>query len=370
MIKKILVVISIVIILLMIGYGAILYIDYHKVVNGELPIFANSLNKGMYKGLGYTVQVTYYENTDTIEKMQMDLFGKTIGGMIQCINESDENKEIVVIEDGNVQNENKIDEFMDKANNHEAAVLEINIISNEKTDNVKIEFIQGEYDKEQNTQSSQNTTILNSVNIPVPSVEAEATLEEYQKVYGYYKVAVNNEVTGKYDIVHWKMKRDTKDNIVKVIMEPFLISVMEMPVVFEYSLESSSYEKKFDNISYFQRKDLGIEKIAEKNQFDNTDFAIYTYGGDVSITVEGDMVYFLEDALTQKIITAQDLLEQVRQDEKYGFCEQSYYSDGGSIEYRYPGFTILKYNTLHGNKDMIFGMQGTIINQVNEELYT
>lgn len=92
MIKKILVVISIVIILLMIGYGAILYTDYHKVVNGELPIFANSLKKGMYKGLGYTVQVTYYENTDTIEKMQMDLFGKTIGGMIQCIDESNENK--------------------------------------------------------------------------------------------------------------------------------------------------------------------------------------------------------------------------------------------------------------------------------------
>ena len=77
----------------------------------------------------------------------------------------------------------------------------------------------------------------------------------------------------------------------------------------------------------------------------------------------------LKEALNCKAITVQDILEQAKQDEKYGFCEKAYYSDGGSIEYLYSDYTILKYNTLDGNKDLVIGMQGAIINQVNRSNY-
>ena len=117
------------------------------------------------------------------------------------------------------------------------------------------------------------------------------------------------------------------------------------------------------------RKDMGVNKIAEKNQFDNLDFGVYTIAGDVSITIEGDMVYSLEDALKQGVIKVQDILEQAKQDEKYRFCEEAYYQDGGSTEYRYAEYTILKYNTLDGNKDLVIGMQGSIINQMNASGY-
>ena len=81
------------------------------------------------------------------------------------------------------------------------------------------------------------------------------------------------------------------------------------------------------------------------------------------------MVYTLENALNKKIITVQDILEQIQADVKYGICEDHFFSDGGSIEYLYPDFTILKYNTLDGNKDLIIGMKGTIINQLNKIEY-
>jgi len=357
--KKIIIIISVLIILLIIGYGSIVYTDYHKVVNGELPVFANYSDNGSYQGLGYTVEVKYYQNTDIIEEMNMKFLGKTIAGIIQCIEEQNENQESVIIENGNIQNENKLDEFMDKANNREASILQIHAISGEKTDNIKLEFVPGKIEEI-------NTEETNTVNIQVPS--SAATAEEYQEAYGYYKVTVNDTETGRYDGLRWQMKRITKDNIVQVIMEPFLIEVTEFPVICEYSLESSSYEKKFE-LTYMGRKDMGVKKIAEKNQFDNLDFGVYTIAGDVSITIEGDMVYSLEDALSQSVITVQDILEQAKADKKYGFCEEAYYSDGGSIEYRYSTYTILKYNTLDGNKDLVIGMPGTIINQVNASGY-
>ena len=357
--KKIIIIISVLIILLIIGYGSIVYTDYHKVVNGELPVFANYSDNGSYQGLGYTVEVKYYQNTDIIEEMNMKFLGKTIAGIIQCIEEQNENQESVIIENENIQNENKLDEFMDKANNREASILQIHAISGEKTDNIKLEFVPGKIEEF-------NTEETNTVNVQVPS--SAATAEEYQETYGYYKITVNDTETGRYDGLRWQMKRITKDNIVQVIMEPFLVEVTEFPVICEYSLESSSYEKKFE-LTYMGRKDMGVKKIAEKNQFDNLDFGVYTIAGDVSITIEGDMVYSLEDALSQSVITVQDILEQAKADKKYGFCEEAYYSDGGSIEYRYSTYTILKYNTLDGNKDLVIGMPGTIINQVNASGY-
>ena len=365
--KKILIIISVAIILLILGYGSIVYIDYHKVANGNLPIFANHSEDGSYQGLGYTVEVTYYPDTDVIEEMKMKLFGKIIAGMVQDVekqNENQENQEIVIIDNGNIQNENKIDAFIDKGDNREADILQIHIILNDKTDNMTIEFVPGTYDETSFEES--DTESENTVNRQVP--RSVTTAEEYEEVYGYYKITVNGEETGRYDGLRWHMKRVTKDNTIQVIMEPYLIEVTEFPVICQYSLESSNYEKKFE-LTYMARKDMGVKKIAEKNQFDNLDFGVYTIAGDVSITIEGDMVYPLEDALKQGVIKVQDILEQAKQDEKYGFCEKAYYSDGGSTEYRYAEYTILKYNTLDGNKDLVIGMQGTIINQVNASGY-
>lgn len=243
-------------------------------------------------------------------------------------------------------------------------ILQIHIISNDKTDNMTVEFVPGVHDEtffEEGDIESENT-----VNRQVP--RSVTTTEEYEEVYGYYKITVNGEETGRYDGLRWHMKRVTKDNTIQVIMEPYLIEVTEFPVICQYSLESSNYEKKFE-LTYMARKDMGVKKIAEKNQFDNLDFGVYTIAGDVSITIEGDMVYPLEDALKQGVIKVQDILEQAKQDEKYGFCEKAYYSDGGSTEYRYAEYTILKYNTLDGNKDLVIGMQGSIINQMNASGY-
>ena len=143
-----------------------------------------------------------------------------------------------------------------------------------------------------------------------------------------------------------------------------IAEVTEFPNICEYNLEGSNYVQKFE-MNYNQRKDLGIKTIIDKNSSDKYDYSVCTFGGDVTITIEGDMVYSLEDALSQNVISVEDILNQAKMDETYGLCESGYCLDGGSTEYLYTDYTILKYNTLDGNKDLYIGMRGQIINKIN-----
>ena len=363
--KKVIVIVSVILILFIIGYGSIIYTDYRKVEKGEVPVFAKYSAEGTYQGLGYTVEVTYYPETDIIEEMNMKLFGKTIAGMVKSIEEQAENQNIVIIENGNIHNEDKIDEFIRNRLEQETSSLQIVTIENGKETHITVEFIQGQY-QDENTLEEDNTDVINTVNMQVPS---ENAISDYARVIdGYYRVTENGKEIGIYDHFDWEMRKITKDNVVQIVMKSNLIDVAENPVICEYSLESSEHQKKFE-LTYMGRKDMGVKKIAEKNQFDNLDFGVYTIAGDVSITIEEDMVYSLEDALSQGIISVQDILDQAIEDEKYGICERAYSQDGGSTEYRYADYTILKYSTLNGNKDLVIGMQGTILNQVNASGY-
>lgn len=357
--KKVLTILGIVIVLMLVIYGIIFFVDYNNVSNGKLPIFAIKSDSQNYKGLGYSIKVRYYKDTTNIEKIEIFAFGKTVAGAVISYYEenNDTNNDFIIIEDGKIQNENLLDTFIENSKNKQSSTLQINSISNGNAETIILEYVPGENDIK-NVNSSENTTV-NSV-----APDKDWTYEDYQKYYGYYKMTKNDKEE-KFDDMHWDIKRKTTGNTVQVIFDSYTLSLTEIPVIFEYNLDSCLYEKRYD-LSYLQRKDLGIEKIAKTNQFDNIDFGLYTFGGDVTITIEQDMVYSLEDALNEKIISVQSILEQAREDAKYGICEELYYQDGGSIEYIYKDYTILKFNSLDGNRDLIIGFSGTIIN--NEQL--
>ena len=358
--KKILIILGVIIILLLVIYGMIFFVDYNHVTNGKLPIFAIKSDTENYHGLGYTVKVKYDEDTNYIEQMKMIAFGKIVAGMIQDLEENNSNSDIMLIEEGKIQNENLLDTFLEKANEEQAVTLQIDIISNGNTNTVKLEYVPGE-----NNQKKDNS-ILNSI---ATAPDAQWTAEDYQKYYGYYKMTKNN-TEEKYDNLRWGIKRQTTENTVQVIFctDYFKFDLLEIPVICEYNLDSSSYEKSFD-FTYIARKDMGIKQIAKPNQFDNINFGVYTLAGDVTITIEEDMVYPLEDAFQEKIISVQDILAQAKLDEKYGICEVAFYSDGGSIEYRYKDYTLLKFNSLDGNQDFIIGPSGAIIHYVENGDY-
>ena len=98
--KKVLTILGSIIILLLIIYGIIFFVDYNNVSNGKLPIFVIKSDMENYKGLGYTVKVKYYKDTKNIETIDMYAFGKTVAGVI--IDYYDENintsSDIIIIE--------------------------------------------------------------------------------------------------------------------------------------------------------------------------------------------------------------------------------------------------------------------------------
>ena len=134
-----------------------------------------------------------------------------------------------------------------------------------------------------------------------------------------------------------------------------------------YLLSETDYKRNIE-INFNGRKDMGIDTILEKNTLENQDFNIYTIGGNVNIVLEGDMVYSLADALKNKVITIEDILSQAQTDIEYGVCTDGEYSDGGSVEYDYEGYTLVKYNNLSGRKDLVFAPEWTILSDITKIL--
>lgn len=280
-------------------------------------------------------------------------------GIVFCMKPKEtakeELKDTVIITDGKIENENLIDEFINDTSKYKEKVLKIVEKHDENETNIQITFVP----KEEKISQENDENMIVNMTVYIPETE-----EDYQKEYGYYIFSINGEEKSRHNALRWQIKRATKDGMVKLYFYS-IVDVTEFPTICEYDLEGSNYVQKF-KISYNQRKDLGIKTIIDKNTSEKYDYNICTFGGDVTITVEGDMVYSLEDALSQNVISGEDILEQAKMDEKYGLCEKGYYLDGGSTEYCYSDYTILKCDTLDENKDLYIGMKGQILSQINK----
>lgn len=183
---------------------------------------------------------------------------------------------------------------------------------------------------------------------------------------GYYKLKINDEETRTFSKNEHLICRSTNinDNKVLVFFDSYCIDYAEMPLICEYNLGSSNYTKQFE-LNYMPRKDLGIKEI-----YDNGDYKLKTFAGDVTVCIEQDMVFSLEDAISNNVLTCEQIIEQAKMDERYGICQKGYYYDGGSTEYCYYGdgsnqYTVLKLNTLEGKKDLVIGFAGPILNEYN-----
>lgn len=357
--KVILSILTVVIVL----WSIIFIIDYSRCANFKMPIFvvagetADDGGSGTYHGLGYTVEIKKYvsaEYGEQLEKVEMYILGKFVTGAISEIKQEETN--IAVIKNGNINNENIIEQFITKVSNNEECVLKIKEYKTEEQyDEIELKYLP----RINETKIDENNSI---VNIPGP----DAILDES---HGYYYTLItnNDENTLKmFSAYNWVIKRKVENDVVKLCLDTVgFIDVTELPVICSYSLESSNYTNNI-NLHYYQRKDLGIKTIVDKNTNSNYDFNVFTFGGDVSFTIDTDMVYTFEEALKQNVVTIDGILEQAKLDAKYGVCEERLFKDGGSIEYGYADYTILKYNTLDGNKDLVIGFKGQIINQVNK----
>ncbi len=106
-----------------------------------------------------------------------------------------------------------------------------------------------------------------------------------------------------------------------------------------------------------------IYTILDKTETDKYDYTIYGYDGSVNIRID-DKDYSLKEALLENKITMEEIISKANQDEKDGKIKADMYKDGGSMEYHYENYTIIKCHTLDGNRDVYIGTKDLKLNDV------
>ena len=88
----------------------------------------------------------------------------------------------------------------------------------------------------------------------------------------------------------------------------------------------------------------------------NSDFDLYYYGlEEVNIFVDNKTMS-LEEALRSGKMTIDGLLVKANKDVSNGLIKEARANDGGSVEFFYDTYTIIKCHTLDGNRDVYIGI--------------
>ena len=108
--------------------------------------------------------------------------------------------------------------------------------------------------------------------------------------------------------------------------------------------------KRSNNITkkkILNNKDLSV---------DGQDFNLYYYGLDEVYVKVDNREMPLEEALKSGKMTIQGIIQKANMDENEGKIKAEMYKDGGSMEYYYEDYTIIKMHTVDRNRDVFIGI--------------
>ena len=112
-----------------------------------------------------------------------------------------------------------------------------------------------------------------------------------------------------------------------------------------------------------------ILRVNEKYENGSSSYSLYYYGlSDVSITIDGQTLP-LAQALQEGKLTPQDILQKGWQDLENKEIRGGAYRDGGSVDYLYGDFTIIKFHTLDGLRDFYIGIPEMELNALEDQYY-
>lgn len=115
-------------------------------------------------------------------------------------------------------------------------------------------------------------------------------------------------------------------------------------------------------MKYYYKKPKNIEKvhtIIDEGETDLYDYNIYSYEGSVNVKIDGKEIS-LRNALLDDKITMEDIIAKAEKD----FPDAIVYKDGGTKEYHYKEYTIIKMNTIDGNEDVYIAKENITLNDI------
>ena len=111
-------------------------------------------------------------------------------------------------------------------------------------------------------------------------------------------------------------------------------------------------------LSVKESEDKKKSKILNNQELDkwNSDFDLYYYGlEEVNIFVDNKTMS-LEEALKSGKMTIDGILAKANEDVSNGIIQTEMYKDGGTTEWYYEDYTIIKRHSLDGNRDVYIGI--------------
>ena len=167
-----------------------------------------------------------------------------------------------------------------------------------------------------------------------------------------------------------KLKNDTnvKFEVGERVKITYDGDVME---TYPVQIKATKIEKLVDTFTlvFYQKtaiKPKQVEKIISKGEIEGIDYNVYSFEGNIAINLNSDNAELTEnsislrDALLQDKITMEEIIEKANKD----FPNIISYDDGGSKEYHYPTYTIIKLNKLMGNRDVYIGSKDMTIHDL------
>ena len=92
-----------------------------------------------------------------------------------------------------------------------------------------------------------------------------------------------------------------------------------------------------------------VKTVVKKN--DKISFNIYAVGMDFKIKLD-KKEYSVADAISNGLLDENKLFDKIEKDKESNKCKSKMYKDGGTLEYLYNDYTIIKFNSLDGKEDM------------------
>lgn len=130
----------------------------------------------------------------------------------------------------------------------------------------------------------------------------------------------------------------------------FLTIIIIFIIIFKENKEIEANDLNKDNIviglSFENQDNLDVKNIINANETKEYAYNIKSCGGEVYVLMSNNEKILLREALLNNIINMNDIIEQAESDVQNNKIENIMYQDGGSKEYRYQEYTIIKLNKL------------------------
>lgn len=179
------------------------------------------------------------------------------------------------------------------------------------------------------------------------------------------KIFTNEYKTKKYKLVKENIK--SKDNNVKTHYDIKLVSNNNSDSVYvcDYLEIKVKDEEKF-KLEFTEDLTKGKVLILSKAETSKYDYDIYSYNGTVDIIIDNQKMTLREALLTNKI-TAEEILKKAKKDaNEYKTIYTDTVQDGGSKEYIYNDYTIIKLNAMLIPR---LDQDNKLIQDYNKDLY-